>query len=233
MISKFASWAIVSAATLTVSRWTDWHLHCCCVQPSDTLHEAPVDLLDSDLLSPGWGASVAKICWSGIGEEDDNEKKWDVLRNIESASSQNGIRNSQLVHSTQDESCRLWLQVAGVSQRPAICNKAVWCCLYVYRDELWCMTAEISWLPDMNCRFFEGMEVWWCLSQKTSRVLLETDTNNQVMMYGMPNYSHFSDSQNMDFALYKLFKCTNLDIKDTASLQIVHILQYPTSRPTT
>jgi len=34
-------------------------------------------------------------------------------------------------------------------------------------------------------------------------------------------------------ALFKMSKCTNLDIKDQACLHIVHILQHPTSRPTT
>jgi len=36
-----------------------------------------------------------------------------------------------------------------------------------------------------------------------------------------------------DFALFKMSKHTNLDIKDAACLHIVHNLQYPTSRPTT
>jgi len=33
--------------------------------------------------------------------------------------------------------------------------------------------------------------------------------------------------------LFKLVKCTNLDIKDATCLQVVHILQHSTSRPTT
>jgi hypothetical protein len=40
------------------------------------------------------------------------------------------------------------------------------------------------------------------------------------------------DGQKSGFALYKMSKRTNLDIKDTACLQIVHILQHPTSHPT-
>jgi len=36
-----------------------------------------------------------------------------------------------------------------------------------------------------------------------------------------------------DFALFKLSKPTNLDIKDAACLHIVHILQHPTSDPPT
>jgi hypothetical protein len=53
------------------------------------------------------------------------------------------------------------------------------------------------------------------------------------MMYGWPTYSHFIDSQKHVFALFKMSKRTNLDIKDEACLHYVHILQHPTSRPTT
>jgi len=59
-----------------------------------------------------------------IREEDDNEKKWEVLCHILLASSQHGVNNSQLAHSTHDESCCVWLQVAGVSHSPAICSRS-------------------------------------------------------------------------------------------------------------
>ena len=59
--------------------------HCCCKPASDTLDEAPIDRIDSDPLSPSLGVSVAIISWCGIGEADDNEKKWEVLGNIELA----------------------------------------------------------------------------------------------------------------------------------------------------
>jgi len=36
-----------------------------------------------------------------------------------------------------------------------------------------------------------------------------------------------------DFALFKMSKRTNLDIKDVAYLHVVHNLHHPTSRPTT
>ena len=43
------------------------------------------------------------ICWCGIGEEDDNEKKWEVLRIIQLASCQIGIISCEHVRYTQDE----------------------------------------------------------------------------------------------------------------------------------
>jgi hypothetical protein len=64
------------------------------------------------------------------GEEDDNKKKWEVLRNILVRSSQNRTKNSQLAHSIQDESnCEL-LHVAGDTYGPADCNKSVRCSLF-------------------------------------------------------------------------------------------------------
>jgi len=49
---------------------------------SDVFDVVPTNRLDLDLHSSGWGGCVSMICCSGIGEEDDNEKKWEVLRNI-------------------------------------------------------------------------------------------------------------------------------------------------------
>jgi len=53
------------------------------------------------------------------------------------------------------------------------------------------------------------------------------------MMDGYPNYSRFVDSQKCVLAVFKIGKRTNLDIKDEAWLHIVHMLQHPTSCPTT
>jgi hypothetical protein len=44
----------------------------------------------------------------------------------------------------------VWLQVAGVSHRPAIFNKSVWCCLVDNMDQLQCTTSEITQLLDTN-----------------------------------------------------------------------------------
>ena len=79
---KCASQGIFSVAVLAASWWTDWCLGYCCMPASDALDEVSVDLLDSDPLSPAWGVCVAMMCWSGIGEEDDNEKKWEVPRHL-------------------------------------------------------------------------------------------------------------------------------------------------------
>jgi len=53
------------------------------------------------------------------------------------------------------------------------------------------------------------------------------------MMYGYHCYFQFSDGRNVDYALFKLMKHTNLDIIDAACLYVVHILQHPASRPST
>jgi len=58
-----------------------------------------------DPLLPDGGRCVSMMCWCGIGEEDDNERRWEALRTILLASCQNGINNSQHDRYAQDESC--------------------------------------------------------------------------------------------------------------------------------
>jgi len=122
-IFKSASSVIFSLSALAASHSTNWCQYSCCVPASDALDEAPVDQLALDLLLQCWGVSVAMIHWCEIGTEADNEKKWEVLRIIQSASGQNGTSNSQLACSTHDESCCIWLQDAGVSHHSAVCSK--------------------------------------------------------------------------------------------------------------
>ena len=81
-ISEFASCVRLTVAALARLRCTNSCLRCCCVQASDALDDAPIDRLDSNPLSPAWYVCAAMICWPGIGEKDDNKKKWEVLRNI-------------------------------------------------------------------------------------------------------------------------------------------------------
>jgi len=57
-----------------------------------------------DPLSPGEVGGVSMLCWCGIREEDDNERKWKVLRTVELASCQNCIRSSRHDRYAQDES---------------------------------------------------------------------------------------------------------------------------------
>jgi len=183
MMFRCVSWVILLVAALAALWWTNLYLHPCCVPMSDLLDETPVSRLDSDPDSPGWGLFVCIIWWCGIEEEDDNDKKWEVLRDIQFASCQNGISSSQVVRYTQDESCCVWLQVSGIFRHPTIYNNSIWCCLFVSRDKLRCTTAEISWLSDMNRTFFEGKDVCWWSSQKIPGIIHETDINKHVMLY--------------------------------------------------
>jgi len=82
MICNWESQVIFAEAALAVLRWTTWCMRCCLVSAGGTLDRVPGDWLDSDLLPDGWGCCGAMICCCGKGEEDDNEKKWEVLRNI-------------------------------------------------------------------------------------------------------------------------------------------------------
>ena len=49
---------------------------------SDVFDTAPANRLDWDPLPPSWGDWVSMTCWCGIDEEDDNKKKWEVLKTI-------------------------------------------------------------------------------------------------------------------------------------------------------
>ena len=64
-------------------------------------------------------------------EEDDHENKWDVLKIILLATSQNGRNDSLLARSTQDISHGMQLQVAGDSNSSSICSKSARCCFLV------------------------------------------------------------------------------------------------------
>ena len=89
---------------------------------------------------------------------------------------------------------------AGGSNGPAICSKSVWCCLFVCRDISWWTTADIWFLIDMKRTFFDGKDVWWCLSQDIAGILHESHANHQVSMYCQHDYSQWCEGQNADFA---------------------------------
>jgi len=46
---------------------------------SDVFDEAPANSLDLNVLQHGSGGCVSMICWYWIGEENANEKQWEVL----------------------------------------------------------------------------------------------------------------------------------------------------------
>jgi len=134
MICQCESRVICLVAALVGSKQTDSCLRSRWVPMTAINNVGTANRLDLDPLSPGCGCCVSNICWCAIGEEDDNEKKWEVLRTISLVSCQNGIGRSQHVPDTQDESCRVRLQVADVSHHPARCNNLVRCCFFVNRD---------------------------------------------------------------------------------------------------
>jgi len=78
------------------------------------------------------------------------------------------------------------------------------------------------------------MDFLWCWSHYIVGILYESHHHHyQAMIYGHHDYSQWSDGQNADFALFKVIIPTNLDINDAACLHVVHIVQHPTSCPTT
>ena len=116
-IFKCGSWVICLVAALAALWWTNLYLHFCCVPRIAVFDVAPANLPEFDPLLPGGSGAVWMTHWCGTGEEDDNERKWEALRTILLASCQNGISSTQHDRYTQDESCWVWLQVAGISHR--------------------------------------------------------------------------------------------------------------------
>jgi len=92
-------------AALEASRSTNVCLRACWVPRISVFDVAPANRPVFDPLSPGGGGCVSMMCWCGIGEEDDNERKWEALRTIQLASCQNGISSSQHDGYAHDESC--------------------------------------------------------------------------------------------------------------------------------
>jgi len=81
-IVKWTSWVTFLVAALAVSLWTNWSLYCCCVSVAIALHEVPVVRLDLDPVAPGWRLCRAIAYCGGKGKDDDNEMKWELMRNI-------------------------------------------------------------------------------------------------------------------------------------------------------
>jgi len=82
MILECASWVICSLAALAALRWTNLCLRSGCVPSISIFYVAPANRPVFDPLSPGGSSCVSMMCWCGIGEEDDNERKWEALRTI-------------------------------------------------------------------------------------------------------------------------------------------------------
>jgi steroid 5-alpha reductase family enzyme len=105
--------------------------------------------------------------------------------------------------------------------------------MVVQRVILWWMIAEISCFIPIHRTFFNRKGIWWCLSEDTPWIIHEIHTNHQLMIYGWHYFSQFIHSQSSDYAWLKLIQHIYLDIKHSACLHVVYIMQYATFRPTT
>jgi hypothetical protein len=62
--------------------WTNWCLPSCCVLRIAVIDVAPTNLPVFNPLVPGGGGCSSLMRWCGIGEDDDNCRKWEALRTI-------------------------------------------------------------------------------------------------------------------------------------------------------
>ena len=143
------------------------------------------------------------------------------------------MHSCQHVPYTEDDSDCIKLQVAGISHNPEICNKSVCCHFLVHIGTLQSSTDEITWLSPIHRTLFKWKDVCWGLSQIIPRIIHETHTNNPIRLYSVPNHFQYMDSQTGSFAVFKISICTNLELNNAAFLNIVHILQHPSSCPNT
>jgi len=177
---KCVSWVIFSVATIAACQWTNWCLHCCCASPSGALCEAPVVRLDSAPIAHGGSVSGAMACCCR-----------NVRKMITKRSGKCWRLYSELQVKMEWVTANLHVQFelnpAAYScrgfQRSRNFSQSVRRCLLVYRDKLRWTTADISCLIDIKRSFFDGKEVWWCLSQDIATILHESHANYQVIRY--------------------------------------------------
>jgi len=81
-IFKCASWVICFVAALAASRWTNLCLRSWCAPRIAVFEVAPTNQPEFNPLSPGGSGCVSMMCRCRIGEQDDNNRKWEVLRTI-------------------------------------------------------------------------------------------------------------------------------------------------------
>jgi len=127
-------WVIISVPALAGSWWAHWFLSCWCVSAGGTLNDAPAGRLVSSPLALCWGGHGVMECCCGKGEQEENIQKWDILRKLYLASSENGMSISQHARLSQDEPNCVSLPVAGVADSPAIRTMSVHCWFFLYRD---------------------------------------------------------------------------------------------------
>ena len=182
-INKCASWVKWLVGTFAASRWKNSCQHSCCVQRILIIDAAPTYQLELDPPSNGSDGCVLTISRDWVENEGDDEMMLEALRILQLASCLKGITSSQHDHYTQDvESYWVWLQVAGVSHCPTICNESVWCSFFLTVDNIWCFTATIARLACLTRVMSMGKDVGWCLSQIIPGISPETVANSEVIL---------------------------------------------------
>jgi len=177
---KCASWVIFSVATIAESWWTNWCLRCGCVSPSGWLCEAPVVRPDSAPIAPGGSVSWAMACCCRNVRKMITKrcgKCWRLYSELQAKMEWvTANLHVQFKVNPAAYSCRGFQQSLNFSQ-------SVGRCLLVYRDTSRWTTAYISCLRHIKESFFDGKDVWWCLSQGIAGILHESHANYQVIMY--------------------------------------------------
>jgi len=219
----------IFVTTSAALRLTNRCLHSFRVPKGDVLGEIPVDPSSSVPLSPCLGDCVSIICQCGLGEEDDNETLWEVLRNIHFATSNNKICNQDIACFTQVKSCCVWLQ--GFLT-------VAWFAISLF-DVVWLITRNHRSLDPVtshNCVIATGYASVERTSGDVSLKILQgfyLKLMPIIESYCIVSITiRISVTVKMLIVLSQNHETYQHDIKNTACLQIIHMWQHPTSRLT-
>ena len=180
-----ASWVIFVLATIALLRWTNWCLCCCCVSLSEELFKAPAVGLDLAQIASSGSVSGAMVCCCRNARKMITKrigKCWRLYSELQvkmewvTANLHVEFELNTAAYSCTAYSCRRFQQSCDFSM-------SVRWCLFVYRDILSWMTADISCLINIKRTFRNGKDVWWCLSPDIARMLTESHANYRVPMY--------------------------------------------------
>jgi len=180
-IFKWASWVIFSVAIVAALQWTKWCLRCCCVTPGGAVFEAPVVRLHSAWIAPSWSISGVMTCCCGMVRKTitkSSGKSWrlysylQVKMELVTANLHLQFKLNPAAYSCRgfQRSCDLELVVPMLS----LCSQG-----YSVMNDSWYLRFD-----RYKRIFFDGKDVWWCLSQDITGILHESHTNQQVFMYG-------------------------------------------------
>jgi hypothetical protein len=158
---KWVSWVIFSVATIAASCWTNWCLRCCCVSPSGTLLEVPVIRPDSTPIAPGGTVSGAIACGCRILRKIITKRsgKCGRLYSEQQVKMEWVTANLHVQFKLNTAVYRCTAYSGRGFQWSQDFSRSVQCCLFIYKDTSWWITADNACLINIQWTFCDGKDV--------------------------------------------------------------------------